>query len=387
MTTTTPSETARQNLTAAESPHLMRAARLHDVGGSMIIEEVERPRATGTDVIVEVRACGMVPNLANVLANWETWYPHEPLPPRPAIFGLDPVGVVSEIGEQVVGIAPGDRVYVNPSRSCGACHACSAGTPQKCDYWTFAGYFGFNRNSLEMFARYPHGGFCEYMKAPQGAIVKLPDSLDFQQATRLGYLGTSYGAVKKLGPLAGKTVLVHGGTGTLGVGVTLIALAMGASRVLAVARGNELLERLRALAPERIDIFSNSSGSTAEWARSRTGGVGVDFMIDALGAVASVDAFKDAIRGVRRGGRIVNIGGMAGEVGLDVKWWMDEQMELIGSAWFTTAESMELVGMIGSRALDISVLEPKVWPFADINEAINGVTSGDGGFTSYLVEL
>ena len=78
---------------------------------------------------------------------------------------------------------------------------------------------------------------------------------------------------------------------------------------------------------------------------------------------------------------------MAGEVGLDVKWWMDEQMELIGSAWFTTAESMELVGMIQSGALDISVLEPKVWPFEDINEAINGVTSGDGGFTSYLVEI
>ena len=30
---------------------------------------------------------------------------------------------------------------------------------------------------------------------------------------------------------------------------------------------------------------------------------------------------------------------------------------------------------------------PKVWPFDQINEAINGVTSGDGGFTSYLVAL
>ena len=388
MTTTIPSNAVRPNNVAppASGP-LMRAARLHNVGEPMVIEQVERPHATGTDVIVEVRACGMVPNLANVLANWETWYPHEPLPPRPAIFGLDPVGVVAQVGEQVVGIAPGARVYVNPSRSCGACHACSTGTPQKCDYWTFAGYFGFSQNSLEMFARYPHGGFCEYMKAPQAAIVKLPDNLEFRQATRLGYLGTSYSAVKKLGSLAGKTVLVHGATGTLGVGVTLTALALGASRVLAVARGNELLERLRALAPDRIDTFSNPTGSTAEWARSRTGGNGADFMIDTLGAVASVDAFKDAIRGVRRGGRIVNIGGMAGEVGLDVKWWMDEQMELIGSAWFTTAESLDLVAMIDSGVLDISVLEPKVWPFEQINDAINGVTSGDGGFTSYLVEL
>lgn len=386
MTTTLPTDGAVREA----PPATMRAARLHEIGAPMSIDAVERPRATGTDVVVEVRACGMVPNLANVLANWETWYPHEPLPPRPAIFGLDPVGVVSEVGEQVVGIAVGDRVYVNPSRSCGACHPCSAGMPQKCQYWTFAGYFGFNQNSLEMFGRYPHGGFCEYMLAPQGSIVRIPDDLEFRQATRLGYLGTAFGGIKKFGPLAGKSLIVHGGTGTLGVGATLVALALGVSRIFAVARGNELLQRLKELAPDRIEIFSNTSadaGSTADWVKSCTGGQGADFMIDTLGAVASLDSFKDAIRGVRRGGRIVNIGGLAGEVGLDVKWWMDEQIELIGSAWFTTAESLELVGMIESGALDISMLEPKVWPFERINDAINGVTSGDGGFTSYLVEI
>ncbi|MQA34398.1 alcohol dehydrogenase catalytic domain-containing protein [Modestobacter roseus] len=365
----------------------MRAARLHNVGDSMVVEQVEKPRASGTDVIVEVRACGMVPNLANVLANWETWYPHEPLPPRPAIFGLDPVGVVHEVGEQVVAFSPGDRVYVNPSRSCGGCHACSAGTPQKCDYWTFAGYFGFNENSLEMYARYPHGGFCEFMKAPQSSLVPLPDDLDFRHATRLGYLGTAYSAVRQLGPLAGKTLIVNGGTGTLGVGVTLIALAMGVSRVFAVARGVPLLARLRELAPDRIEIHSNLEGSAAAWVKARTRGLGANFMIDTLGAVASLDSMKDAMGGVRRGGRVVNIGGTAGELGLDVKWWMDNSIELVGSAWFTTAEGMELVDMIEFGALDISALQPKAWPFEKINDAINGVTSGDGGFTSYLVEL
>lgn len=93
---------------------LMRAARLHAVGEKMVIEHIERPRATGTDVVVAVTGCGMVPNLANVLANWENWYPQMPLPPRPAIFGLDPVGVVHEVGDSVVNVKPGDRVYVNP---------------------------------------------------------------------------------------------------------------------------------------------------------------------------------------------------------------------------------------------------------------------------------
>jgi D-arabinose 1-dehydrogenase-like Zn-dependent alcohol dehydrogenase len=385
MTTTLPAEGTHE--TDGQVRLSMRAARLHHVGEPMVIEEVERPRATGTDVIVEVKACGMVPNLANVLANWETWYPHEPLPPRPAIFGLDPVGIVHEVGEQVINLAPGDRVYVNPSRSCGACHHCASGRPQTCDYWTFAGYFGFNQNSLETYDKYPYGGFCEYMLAPQAAIVKLADNLDFRQATRLGYLGTAFSAVKKCGPLAGKTLIVNGASGTLGVGVTLVALALGVSRILAIARGVPLLERLRALAPGRIEIFSNVDGGTAEWVRSRTGGLGADLMIDTLGAVASLDDFKDAMLGVGRGGRIVNIGGTAGELGLDVKWLMDEARELIGSAWFTTAESMELVDMIRHGVIDLSVLQPKAWPFEQINEAINGVTSGEGGFTSYLVEI
>ncbi|EJN06826.1 alcohol dehydrogenase catalytic domain-containing protein [Phyllobacterium sp. YR531] len=366
---------------------LMRAARLHEVGAKMVIENVERPVAKGTDVVVAVKGCGMVPNLANVLANWETWYPHMPLPPRPAIFGLDPVGVVHEIGRQVMNIKRGDRVYVNPGRSCGACHACNSGTPQKCEYWTLNGYFGYNPNSLEIFKRYPYGGFCEYMLAPQSALVRIPDNLQFQQAARLGYLGTSYAAIKKMGPLAGKSLIVHGATGTLGVGVTLVALALGISRIFAVARGRPLLDRLRLLAPNRVEIFSNRDASTKDWVKSLTGGRGADLMVDTLGAVASLDAFKDAMYGVRRGGRIINIGGTAGELPVDVKWWMDEQMELVGSVWFTTAEGQELADMIQQGVVDISSLQPKTWPLDEINEAISSVASGDGGFTSYLVEI
>ena len=67
----------------------------------MRIDIVERPVARATDVVVEVKACGMVPNLGNVLANWPSWCPHLPLPKLPATFGLDPAGVVAEVGEQV----------------------------------------------------------------------------------------------------------------------------------------------------------------------------------------------------------------------------------------------------------------------------------------------
>jgi D-arabinose 1-dehydrogenase-like Zn-dependent alcohol dehydrogenase len=363
----------------------MRAARLHAINTPMTIEDVDKPVASGTDVVVEVRACGMVPNLANVLNNWETWYPHQPLPPKPAVFGLDPAGIVHQVGEQVVAIKPGDRVYVNPLRSCGACYACVSGQQAKCEYFTFNGYFGFNQKSLAIYERYPTGGFAQFMRAPQNAIIKIPDNMSFPQAARMGYLGTSYSALKKFGNLAGKSLIINGATGTLGVGATLFALAMGISKIYAVARGKALLDRLKALAPMRIETFSNADGSVAEWVKARTGGSGADLMVDCLGAVADVNSLKDAMLGTKRGGRIVNIGGTGSDMLFNTKWWMDNSMELIGSAWLTTAEGMEMAEMVRTGVIDLSVLEAKIWPLDDINDAINGVNSGDGGFTNYVV--
>jgi D-arabinose 1-dehydrogenase-like Zn-dependent alcohol dehydrogenase len=364
----------------------MHAARLHAINAPMVLEEVEKPAARGTDVVVEVKACGLVPNLANVLNNWETWYPHQPLPPKPAIFGLDPAGIVRQVGEQVVAIKPGDRVYVNPLRSCGACHACASGQQMKCDYFTFNGYFGFNENSLAIYALYPDGGFAEFMRAPQNAIVKIPDNMTFPQAARMGYLGTSYSALKKCGNLAGKSLIINGATGTLGVGATILALAMGVATIYAVARGKPLLERLKALAPGRIETFSTEAGSVAEWVKAQTEGAGADLMIDCLGAVADVNSMKDAMMGVRRGGRIVNIGGTGSDMALNTKWWMDNSMELVGSAWLSTAEGMEIAEMVRTGVIDLSVLEAKTFPLDQVNDAINGAASGNGGFTNYVLE-
>jgi len=68
----------------------MTAARMHTVGGELKLEKLPTPKPGDMDVLVRVRACGIVPNLGNILANWPTWFPHMPQPPLPAVFGLDP---------------------------------------------------------------------------------------------------------------------------------------------------------------------------------------------------------------------------------------------------------------------------------------------------------
>ena len=368
------------------SEKTMRAARMHAVGAPMTIDTVPRPVPQATDVLVQVKACGMVPNLGNVLANWPTWCPHLPQPELPAIFGLDPTGVIAEVGSQVVGLKPGDRVYVNPVRACGACPACLSDKRVACEYFVFNGYFGFSRTkSQTIYDLYPHGGFSEYMAAPQYAIVKLADNISFEEAARLGYLGTGFAALRKLGNLAGKSLIINGISGTLGLGATLFALAMGASRILGTGRNRALLERVKALAPHRIEVFSTEDGSIAPWVRSRTGGLGAHFMVDTLGAAVSLDVFDDAMHGVARGGTIVNIGGTVGKLPIDMKWLMDNSMKLIGSAWFTSSEGCDMVEMIRSKTIDLSILEHEVAKLEDINRAISGLGARHGGFSNYVI--
>ena len=132
----------------------MTAARMHKVGGELKLEKLPTPKPGDMDVLVRVRACGIVPNLGN----WPTWFPHMPQPPLPAVFGLDPAGEIVAVGRQVHGLKPGDRVYVNPGRSCGTCRHCRRGDSISCKHYAFQGYFGFSEHAMQTFADYPIGG-------------------------------------------------------------------------------------------------------------------------------------------------------------------------------------------------------------------------------------
>jgi alcohol dehydrogenase len=223
------------------------------------------------------------------------------------------------------------------------------------------------------------------MTAPEYAIVNLPDSMTFEQAGRFGYMGTSYGALNNAAAGPGQVALIDGITGTLGVAATVLGLAMGLSRILGTGRDEALLKRVKALAPDRIEVMQLGEGSTGEWAKSLTGGEGADFVISALGAKAPAATMLDSMKGVRRGGKVVNVGGVAEDLPIDVKWLMDEQVQIIGSNWFTTAQGQEMADMVSTGAIDLSYLEHRKFPLERVNEAISGLKDRDGGFSNYVV--
>jgi alcohol dehydrogenase len=280
---------------------MMRAARLHEIGGRFSIDQIPIPTPGRHEVLVKVEACGLIPNLRNVVTHFPSWYPFLPLPALPATFGLDSAGTVAAVGDGVTAWKPGDRVYVNPGIGCGECRYCRQGEPTRCDSYTFMGYFGFGPGSQAIFKRYPHAGYGEYLTAPAANLVRLPDTLSSAQAARLGYLGTAYSAIRKSALRPGQSLLILGATGTLGVGATLLALAFGAAQVLVVARDRTALERLGG-AGRRRDRRAGAPAS-ARRCRRHAGHPGGEGARRALGRCHGCGGPRRAHRADRRRGR------------------------------------------------------------------------------------
>ena len=366
-------------------PAAMRAARYHRVGSPFVIETIETPRPRSTDVLVQVKACGVVPNTVNALNP-----PSIVQAPRlPAVYGLGPTGVVVEVGSTVHGIEVGDRVYINPFRYCGSCRPCRMGRVLACDYATLNGYFGIGPKSAQMLLDYQHGGYAEYMIAPHYSLVKIPDRLSYETAARWGYLGTAYSGLRRAQVNMSTTVLINGISGTLGLGATLFALALGAPAILGVGRNAERLERVKALAPDRIHVHAlRDDQSIEQWARDLTGGYGADVVVDALPERSPGSAFSAAAAALARGGTHVNIGGILEDVTMSPPRVMTSNQTYVGSCWFTTTEGQEMADLAASGDVNLDVFEHEIYRLEDINEAMAALAAGNrrGGFSNFVIK-
>ena len=167
----------------------------------------------------------------------------------------------------------------------------------------------------------------------------------------------------------------------------MLALAMGATKILGTGRNQARLDQVKALAPGRIEVMSvlNRSLSIKDWALSLTDGEGVDAVIDPLPPQSPPSATMAALRALRVGGRAVLPGGMTVAWTLDPYWLTDTNAQLMGFRWFTTAEGEDMAQMAAAGTLDLSVPEHRRFPLAKVNDAIASLGSGDGGFTNYVV--
>jgi NADPH2:quinone reductase len=241
----------------------MKALQFDRTGSldNLKIQEVRKPQPEPGSVLVQVKAAAVNPSDAkNVLGRME-----ETTVPR--IPGRDFAGI----------IALGTEAY-----------------PEGAEVFGTGGSLGFTRD----------GSHAEFIEVPVGALKPKPKSLTFEQAASVGtpYL-TAWRAVVEAASLQfGETILITGTTGAVGDAAARIAKRFCKANTIGAVRRHVDTVRLQ-LADYIDDFIDLGSGPLAEQVRSKTGGRGVNVVLDVVGGAL----FEPCLKSLAFRGRHVTI--------------------------------------------------------------------------------
>jgi S-(hydroxymethyl)glutathione dehydrogenase/alcohol dehydrogenase len=263
-----------------------------------VVAELRLPEIGPGQVRVRVRAAGVCHSdlsMVNGLIK----------PPYPLVLGHEAAGEVVEAGEHVTRVAAGDHVVLNWQPACRECWFCTHEQPWLCSTSSgvAAGENGVTLDGDPVHVALGLGAFADQVVAPENAVVRVPEELDFDRAALLGCgVLTGTGAVRNTARVAAGESVVVIGLGGVGLSVVAAARAAGASDVLAV----DVTAAKEALAEAAgATDFVVSSDALSKEIRSRTGGRGADHAFECVGRAATIRA---AWRATRRGGQVTVVG-------------------------------------------------------------------------------
>lgn len=248
------------------------------------IQEVPTPEPGPGEVLVKVCSAGVCrTDLEVVSGKFKYGRP-------PHILGHEIAGEVAAVGAGVKHRKPGERVVIETSIGCGECPECKRGNRHLC-------------SRMEEIGTAPHqGGYAQYVKAPEENLVLIPDNVSFDEAGIVESVVCPIGGLMRLGVRFGETVLVYG-VGPAGIAFIQGAKAMGAGKVIAVARNQERLERAGRMGADLM--ICSRTENVLEKVLEYTDGRGADLVCEAAGSGATT---RSAFECVKRAGRVLLYG-------------------------------------------------------------------------------
>jgi len=306
------------------------------------LAEKPAPNPEAGQVLVEIKFTGIC---GSDLHYFNHGFCGRFVPKRPFALGHEFSGIVREVGSNVQSLSIGDEIAVDPSMPCGSCNHCRSGHYNLCLNMKF-----FGSASCD-----PHidGSMGEFVAVPSSNCYVLPKGIDLAQASLLEPLSVAMHAVRQVGNISGKSVLITGG-GPIGQLILRVARAFGAYRVT--------MSDVNAFARD----FALASGANAainpvdENAWQANGHY--DVVIEASGVPS---ALSNGLEVVRRGGTVVLVGTLPELFSLPGNLIMSKELKLFGSFRFAHV-FQDAINMVAAGQINLDGIVTDIYCFDDV---------------------
>ena len=249
------------------------------------LDDVARPEFGPTDVLIRIRHAAICGTDVHIY-NWDRWA--QETIPVPLVVGHEYVGVVEEIGDEVIAVEVGDRVSGEGHIVCGICRNCRAGRRHLCRNTQGV---GVNRA----------GAFADYLVLPAQNAYQIPEEISDEIASILDPLGNAVHTALSF-DLVGEDVLITG-AGPIGLMTAAVARHAGARHIVITDLKQDrlqLAERMGASIGVNAGKFEASRTMKELGMRE-----GFDVGLEMSG---SPEAFKSMLENVCHGGNIAMLG-------------------------------------------------------------------------------
>ena len=320
--------------------------------GVVRVEEVPDPEMGPAEVLIRVGACGLCGTDIHIIDG--------EFPPTryPIIIGHEFGGEVIEVGDEVDGVAVGDRVGVDPTLNCGACYFCQRGQGNLCERWNAVGV-----------GHHP-GGFAECVAVPARSVYALPDGMNMATAALIEPISCVVRGFHRVQPQIGDSYLIYG-AGPMGLLNAQVARYNGAGSVALLDINPNRLERAQQ------DFGFDLVGTTLDEVKEKAGASrGFDTVIEATGVTKVAERAIDAVK--RRGNLLLfGVCPPGQTAAYDAFKIYNEEITILGTMAVLYSYG-PAIDLLNAGAIDTEKMVTHTLPLADFPEAVDLFRSGAG---------
>jgi L-iditol 2-dehydrogenase len=316
------------------------------------VGEADMPSIDDSKALIKIKTCGVCPSDVRFYTGARKGADY------PRIAGHEWTGVIVEVGKNVEGFEPGDRVAADWRVICGRCYYCRRGVFNYCS--------NLQRGQMR-------GGYCEYGYSVPQNLRKIPDNVSFEEASFTEPLACCLNGASRSNIRPGDDVAVLG-VGQIGLMHVQIAKRLGA-RVIACDLVPRRLELAKTLGAD--DVINISEGNAVEAIRAMTEGRGANTVILAVG---NARAAETAIEMTGVCGTINYFAGFYPSLPMtvDPNVIHYKQLNVTGSHDFTPHDFTTALKLIEHGVVNVKALISHRFPLDEIQQGFNTVVDLSG---------